>query len=294
LIESNLDDELALLGQVRADVHAIVTRWLGEKPLTLDEVDALLANIAEDGGLPAPPAPTPIAFRESPQLVAAPVLAARAEAAPAPDAVAPAPAAVALAATAPALAEAPLTAAVAPLFDSRPVPPSNPPPVFDSRPPSDEPPGQTASVFDEKPDLEPETTAQAIVAAFEQPEVEQSTTEALAAELESSLSALESAQAQRVVEIDAPRSARKLDRGQGSRRPDLDELLDQPLDALDFDRTEPLDEPEDQDEAHAHSEMPTGAPPPGAGGDDFEILVDDEILEIAEDDVEIVNDDDSN
>jgi hypothetical protein len=251
---SNLDDELALLGQVRTDVHAIVTRWLGEKPLTLDEVDSLLANLAEDGGSPLP------------AVASAPLIS------PAP------------------LAESPLTAAVAPLFESRPPPPGNPPPVFESRPPSAEPESQAASVFDEKPDGE--ATAQAIVAAFEQSEVE-NTTEALAAELESSLSALESstraAAAQREVEVDAPRAARS----QGSRRPDLDELLDQPLDALDFERTEPVDEPEESDEVAAHSETPTGAPPPGPAGDDFEILVDDEILEIAEDDVEIVNEDES-
>jgi hypothetical protein len=270
LLDSNVDDQLSALGQAPSDMRALVTRVLGDQPLTLANADALLASLTEGRAFPLPSGP-----RE--QLETIGMLGGAMGAMPAPVTNAPvlAPAS---------LMESPLTAS-APLFDSQPPPPSAAPPVFETRSAPFDPASDPSSVFDDRPDAE--TTAQAIVAAFDDSDAEASSDvespeplDTLALELGANSS----------LEIQPERPLRRETRG--SRRPDLDELLDQPLDALDFERTEPV--PQDTD-ADAHtSDIPTDLPPPGASGDDFEILVDDEILEIAEDDVELVDDDSSN
>ena len=133
-------------------------------------------------------------------------------------------------------------------------------------------------------------TAQAIAAAFDEPEPDARVHDTL-----------ESSPAPELHMAPAPNlelNARPVRRGDwaGSRRPDLDKLLDQPLDALDFEATEqtdvvPTELPREEEAAAADAAASPTTPP--AGGDDFEILVDDEILEIAEDDVELVDDDNS-
>jgi hypothetical protein len=293
LLDSNIDDQLSALGQVPPNLSELVSRFVGAQPLTLAEVDALLANLTEAGDLPAPsealrnegegPSQLPaaassVAAGSSAEISAAPL------------------------SSPPSFTPSPLTAAVAPLFDSRPPPASAPPPVFETRSAPVDPSSNPSSVFDEKPD--PEATAQAIVAAFDDPEVD--TSGADMASLERALDALESSPAAAMPSENAPAAARSVEvdlerapramRGErgGSRRPDLDELLDQPLDALDFERTEPVADDEEGADARSSSNAPTDLPPPSASGDDFEILVDDEILEIAEDDVEMVDDESSN
>jgi hypothetical protein len=263
LINSNVDQELADLGAVPSDVQTIVARILGEAPLTLAAADALIASLGDAGVAFAIPSPASSANieREAPAAAADPVVG-----------------------TAPGLGSAPALAGAA-LFDSLAAPSSDPPPLFGAY---SAPPIDPSIALDATKDGE--ATAQAIVAAFDEPESEPEAPSepdlrlpvALA---ESPLPAPDELPAARALEIAQPRFTRRGERG--SRRPDLDDLLDQPLDALDFERTEPLT---DTTEAEARSsEFPTGAPPADSG-DDFEILVDDEILEIAEDDVELVDD----
>ncbi|HKU41738.1 MAG TPA: hypothetical protein VJR89_26455, partial [Polyangiales bacterium] len=136
--------------------------------------------------------------------------------------------------------------------------------------------------------------AQAIVAAFDAAEADPPRTPVDDEPEDSVRDTLESSPAP-VVRME-PAPSLELDRPprrgewSGSRRPDLNELLDQPLDALDFESSEqtdvvptPVPDPDaaDAEPAAARDDQPA---------DDFEILVDDEILEIAEDDVEIVDD----
>lgn len=264
MLDANVDAQVSALGPVPSDMRSLVTRVLGDQPLTLANADVLLASLstALAGQLPSSPhveLATPGAFTG---------------------------ATAALDASSPVFEPPPLSASAAPLFDSRPPPPSAAPPVFEARSVSADP----SSVFDGKPDAE--TTAQAIFAAFGDADGEASSDlardpraslDSRALELEASPSA----------EIEPQRNARR-GATRGSRRPDLHELLNQPLDALDFERSEPVP-PDTTDAEGTHSsDVPTGAPPPAASGDDFEILVDDEILEIAEDDVELVDDDSSN
>jgi hypothetical protein len=264
-MNANIDEELAALGQVPADLRRVITRWLGEAPLTLAEVDALLANLTEERVSPAAGVPrarqaTPVSSSIPPALN--PSL----------------------------LTESPLTASAAPLFDSRPPPPSAAPPVFETRSASVDSDSDLSSGFDDKP--EAEATAQAIEAAFDAPE-SASALEDEPDPLESLAGVVRELAQESSIPPESGRSGRRNDL-RGARRPDLDELLDQPLDALDFERTEPVSDDDDEPSAEARSEAPTGAPPPLASGDDFEILVDDEILEIAEDDVEMVDDEGSN
>jgi hypothetical protein len=140
-------------------------------------------------------------------------------------------------------------------------------------------------VFDDR--SEPETTAEAIVAAFDEPESDAGDSFEEQEDALESIAGMVRELAQAAAEADAANPKRRHEL-RGSRRPDLNDLLDQPLDALDFERTE---QPQDPAEARAGSDAPSGEPLRGEGGDDFEILVDDEILEIAEDDVEYVDDD---
>jgi hypothetical protein len=273
LQDSNIDEQLSALGQVPSNLSELVSRLVGDRPLTLVDADALLANLTEAGDLPAPAEPVRAAFG------GLGTTAAVVAAAPTPL-------------SSPAFTSLPLAASVAPLFDSRPPPPSTAPPVFDTgaTPVDVASSAGRASVFDEKPEPEYfETTAQAIVAAFDDADSQASSDLQSPPNLLGAL-ALEMG-ASSPAEIPPERPLRRAEM-RGSRRPDLDELLDQPLDAVDFERTEPV--PDDTGtEAHS-SDVPTDLPPPGAPGDDFEILVDDEILEIAEDDVELVDDDASN
>jgi hypothetical protein len=257
----DVDAQLAALGQVPADVSKLVTRLLGERRLTLDEVDTTLAGLTDGRSLPEPSRPQ----RDRPPLG----FASAGSATTAPSSHPP---------SVPSSAESPAGTSAAPVVDSQPPPPSVAPPVIETR---------NASP-DERPDAE--TTAQAIVAAFDQPE-SAAALAAAADPLESLAGVVRDLAKAASREAESGRSGR---RGElrGSRRPDLDELLDQPLDALDFERTEPV-AGEEESVAEARSEAPTGAPPPAASGDDFEILVDDEILEIAEDDVEMVDDESS-
>jgi hypothetical protein len=135
-------------------------------------------------------------------------------------------------------------------------------------------------------------TAESIVAAFDAPEPAPADPDTL-----------QSSPAPALKLPPAPNlelKARPARRGEwsGSRRPDLDKLLDQPLDALDFERSEQTDVVQTelpQPAAVAPAEAaPVASPaPPASSGDDFEILVDDEILEIAEDDVELMDDENS-
>jgi hypothetical protein len=276
LQDSNIDEQLSALGQVPSNLSELVSRFVSDRPLTLVEVDALLANLTEGRDLPAPAGSVRAAAFAGLGTTAAAVLAA-------------ASAAVSNAAfTPPPLTESPLTASAAPLFDSRPSPPSAPPPVFETRSASLPPDSDLSSVFDDKP--EAEATAQAIEAAFDAPE-SASALEDAPDPLESLAGVVRELAQESSIPAASGRSGRRDDL-RGARRPDLDELLDQPLDALDFERTEPVND--DEPNAEARSEAPTGAPPPPASGDDFEILVDDEILEIAEDDVEMVDDEGSN
>jgi hypothetical protein len=279
LLDSNIDEQLAALGQVPADLQALVQRIIGDQAFTLVEIDSTLASLADGRALPVP-ATSSIDRAEGASFVA-PV-------GPVAAPVAPSSIPSSLITSSP-LIESPLITSAAPLFDSRPPPPSVPPPVFEMRSAPANASSPRSSVFDEKPEPEyAETTAQAIVAAFDDSDSEARSElpsppdplDALALELGTSSP----------VESPPGRPLRRAEM-RGSRRPDLDELLDQPLDALDFERTEPV--PNDTDAEARSSEIPTDLPPAGAPGDDFEILVDDEILEIAEDDVELVDDDSS-
>lgn len=280
MLDSSLDEQLSALGRVPPDLPALVKRVLGDQPFTLDEIDSALEGLSEGRALPQfERAPIAANGAASAAAAAAPAVeeASNAPSIPAPTAssIPPAPSVV---------NEAPLAAA-AQLFDTRPPPPSNPPPVFEtrSRPPAamDSDP---SSVFDDR--SEPETTAEAIVAAFDEPESDHDDSFEEQEDQLESIAGMVRELAQAAAEADAANPKRRPEL-RGSRRPDLNELLDQPLDALDFERTE---QPQEPAEARARSEAPTGAPPRGEAGDDFEILVDDEILEIAEDDVEYVDD----
>lgn len=280
MLDSNLDEQLSALGRVPTDLQALVRRVLGsDQSFALSEIDVALASLSAGGDFPAPPHPQ--SDRSSLHVGGAAASASRAAAAASaiPPSFTPAP-----------LTESPLVASAASAFDSRPPPRSAAPAAFDPRSAPPEPGSDLSTVFGEKPDAD--STAQAIVAAFDDPEGD------AAPELDDAPDTLASLVG--VVRGVAPhhafgatsgRSGRR-DELRGSRRPDLDELLDQPLDALDFERTEPVRDDEST-EAQSSNAL-TGLPPPPASGDDFEILVDDEILEIAEDDVEMVDDESSN
>jgi hypothetical protein len=266
-----LDEQLSALGRVPADLHALVQRIVGDQPFTLAEIDLALESLTDGRVFPLPAATkverTPLGLGGTAAAVGADA------------AFTPSP-----------LTESPLTASAAPLFDSRHPPPSAAPPVFETRSTSVDPDSDLSSVFDDKP--EAEATAQAIEAAFDAPE-SASALEDETDPLESLAGVVRGLAQESSFDAESGRSGRRNDL-RGARRPDLDELLDQPLDALDFERTEPVSDDDDEPSAEARSEAPTGAPPPLASGDDFEILVDDEILEIAEDDVEMVDDEGSN
>lgn len=268
MLALTVDEELSALGQVPSDVRDLVTRILGDQPITTAAADALLASLSNIG-VPSEGSSASRLDLEARGLGAVAV-------------------AQALDASALVFEPAPLSDSVAPLFDSRPLPPSAAPAVFETGSVSADPSSDPSIVFD----AAAETTAQAIVAAFDDPDAEPSLglvrdpLDALAAaglELGSSPPA----------KVEPEHKALRMET-RGSRRPDLDELLDQPLDALDFERTEPVPRDEADAEDRRVTNMPTSAPSSGASGDDFEILVDDEILEIAEDDVELVDDEPSN
>lgn len=327
------DQDLADLGPVPEDVRAIVTRILGDTPLTLAHADELLASLSDGAAIPTPSfaLPTPSVFEtESPSKVLEMLESEPPASMPAPAAAAAAPAAAPTAVPSeprPAIVAAPeseappasetpseppqLTAAArrraeweAAMMDSQPAGPlaSEPPPAaaerHDSEPVlsfeadtdlSEPPPRQETGHAPERK-LEGEATAQAIVAAFDDPELD-----AAIAQRRSSADdprvTLESAPPDDYVPSPASDYPRRPGRHfeRGSRRPDLDKLLDQPLDALDFERSEPLPE----SRAAGGSDAPVSNPPAAAAADDFEILVDDEILEIAEDEVELVDEDSS-
>ena len=302
LLDSNPDQELSALGPMPEDVRAIVTRTLGDAPLTVAYADELL-DALNDGRpieLPvaassfgaAPGAATSMAFGSG-RLAGSDVT----PAAPAPALTAAAPAPVITAqpspisepeSPSPVFSEPPSAferSEAATAFESRPAPSPVPPPMFDARPvPASIPPGPT--VFDdpqaEEDKPEREAQAQAIEAAFD---VNESDSPSRAQHLERNLDDFRPGAL-------AASSLPRREPG-GSRRPDLDHLLDQPLDALEFERSDGAARRSSvPPEAVSPSVAPTPPPmrPAAAPADDFEILVDDEILEIAEDDVEIVDD----
>lgn len=288
MLDSNLDEQLSALGRVPPDLPALVKRVVGDLPFTLAEIDSALESLSEGRALPQFDR---AAIAASPLGAAAPVAETAADdEEPLSDPSIPAPAASSLP---PAFAQSELdepplaaSASEAAAFDSRPPASSRPSPLFDTR---SRPPiaieNHPSSLFDDKP-TEAETTAEAIVAAFDEPESDTDTSFDEQEDALESIAGMVRELAQAAADQDASNAIRRPEL-RGSRRPDLNELLDQPLDALDFERTE---QPQDPAEARGRSEAPTGAPARGEGGDDFEILVDDEILEIAEDDVEYVDD----
>lgn len=265
VIESKQDPELAELGAAPGDLRTIMTRTLGDRPVTLSYADELLEALTrgvdaldpQPGEASAEPAagafgparrsPVPLAPSTPPVFVAAP----------------------------------PPPVDVPPVFDARPLASSAPPPLFNARSVAVEPP----KVFDAPREPDPEATAQAIQAAFDEPEPDPLGADA-------GHDTLDSAPPPGLLMSPAP--SLELDRARrergGARRPDLDHLLNQPLDALDFERSEPLTKPALG--GYSRSDTLEAPVPPAAAApaDDFEILVDDEILEIGEDDVELVDD----
>jgi len=327
LLASQVDQELSELGAVPADVRAIAMRVLGradDTTLSLADADELLASLsaslgdnvgtlmtstatteprAASSASPATVETTPAwATRNAPEIPVPGEPPARDQVPAAPQAVAiPAPATPQLTA-----AERRRAEFAAAMIDSTPAGPisepaaraasdagdvlASDPQAFEADTDLSEPPprGPSGAPPAERR-LEGEATAQAIVAAFDDPE------------FDAEVSRRRSREDERRVTLDSPLPAamerpdpsalefsKRLRRR--SPRPDLDKLLDQPLDALDFERSEPVADP-------AKSRAPSSAPPaaaqPASANDDFEILVDDEILEIAEDEVELVDEEPS-
>ncbi len=335
LLESNEDRELAELGNTPPDVRAIVARTLGDRPLTLSYADELLdalSHRAADGdgdGVPgeqreqAAQSRPPVLREPAPEAAGFEEARGRRQ--------------TAMGVAPPVFAEGPPPVDVPPLFDSQPAPPILAAPLFDARPANVEPPpvnvfdaqeeeeraqdegprddeqDRTADASshsqDEGDDFgepqtrppgqrDPESTAQAIEAAFDIPESDLPPRRKSQPEPRDTVDPVPAVARQfsvapslelgttpppRVELGTMPPPRREWG---GSRRPDLDRLLDQPLDALDFERSDPPEAPTTPPAAAAPS-----APPSLSSGDDCEILGDDEILEIAEDDVEMMDDD---
>lgn len=266
MIESKQDPELSELGAPPGDLRTIMTRTLGDRPVTLSYADELLEALTRGVDALAP--------ESGEEASAAPAAGAFGPARRSPVPVAPSPAPV-FGAAAPPPVEVPA------VFDARPLSSSVPPPLFNARSVAVEPP----KVFDAPREPDPEATAQAIQAAFEdEPELDPLGPEAALDTLDSVPSP--ELQMSPAASLELDRSRRE--RG-GARRPDLDQLLDQPLDALEFERSEPLTKPALGGYSRSETPRSEHLPAAAAPADDFEILVDDEILEIGEDDVELVD-----